>query len=171
MFDPRQYNLYKGKRGRGVEVWKGAVFSYCVSPLVLAEYVKKKKKSLHSVPVWEQPSSEGLHLEQGCACKGSWVTSQTETECTSARKGQMSPTSHNMRLSVVPSISFFVSPSSLVYLFSLLLWRDNVIHNPLDYRQLNYPPPVCPFSPLGWRFKKQLTSSRLGTFSQERAQR
>lgn len=81
-----------------------------------------------------------------------------------AREGQMSPTLHSMCLSVVPSISFFVAPPSLVYLFSLLLWRDAVIHNPLDYRQLNYPPPVCPFSPLGWRFKKTINLFTAGDF-------
>lgn len=62
-----------------------------------------------------------------------------------------------------PLPSLPVSPSSLVHLFSFLLWKDAVIHNPLNYRQLNYPSRLSIFSPR-IEIQKQLTSSWLGTF-------
>lgn len=171
MFDPRQNNLYEGKRRRGLKCEKELCFHTAFPPYCSQSMQKKWACTAcqceSSLAVRACTWSREAHAKgQGSPprLKQSWSSN-------SAREGQLSSTLNNMRLSVVPSISFFVSPSSLVYLFSLLLWRDAVIHNPLDYRQLNYPPPVCPFSPLGWRFKKQLTSSWLGTFSQERAQR
>lgn len=112
-------------------------------------------------------SSEGLHLEQGGACKGSRVASRAKQNRSSpsSQEGQMSPAaaSHEHVPFTHPFLPFPSSPSSLVYLFSLLLWKDAVIHNPLNYQRLNYPSRLSIFSPR-MEIPKQLTSSRLGTF-------
>lgn len=65
----------------------------------------------------------------------------------------------------------FTPPSFLFPLLSFLSWspflfsfgEGTVIHNPLNYQQLNYPSCSSIFSPR-MEIQKQLTSSRLGTF-------
>lgn len=128
------------------------------------------KKNLLSV---RAASSEGLHLEQGSACKGSRVTSQARTK----PEVYLSPRRPDEPCSVTAQhasfshsfLSLFVSPSSLVYLFSFLLWREAVIHNPLNYRRLNYPSPFVHFLPLDGD-SKTINLFTAGDFSQERAQ-
>lgn len=63
-------------------------------------------------------NSEGLHLEQGGACRGSEVGSQAKEDWSpSSLEGQNHPTaaSHNMRRSHSPSLHFFLLLSPLFF--------------------------------------------------------
>lgn len=118
--------------------------------------------------VWAA-SSEGLHLEQGGACKGSRVTSWAKQDWSSPsspkkarRPLRLHRTTHCLSHFLPSFLSF--SPSSLVHLlFFSPLEKGAVIHNPLNYQRLNYPSRSPIFSPR-MEIQKQLTSSRLGTF-------
>lgn len=143
-------------------MWKESVFSYSVSPLCLQCV---KNVLVVCVCVWAA-SSEGLHLEQGGACKRSRVNSWAKQDwrSPSSQEGQTTPAaaSHNMSLShpFLPFPSLF---PPLFTSFSFFLWKGTVIHNPLNYQRLNYPSRLPVFSPR-MEIQKQLTSSRLGTF-------
>lgn len=82
-------------------------------------------------------------------------------------EGQTTPAAASTTRVLSRTPSFPVSPSlphlSFTSFFSFLLWKGSVIHNPLNYRRLNYPSRSPIFSPR-MEIQKQLTSSRLGTF-------
>lgn len=132
-------------------------------PPVLAECVKNEL--VVRVCVWAA-SSEGLHLEQGGACKRSRVTLGAKQDCSSPSSydSQMTPAAalHNVDL----THPFLPIPSLLRFLFisfSFFLRKGTVIHNPLNYQWLNYVSRSLIFSP-HMEIQKQLTSSWLGIF-------
>lgn len=89
--------------------------------------------------VWAA-SSEGLHLEQGEACNGSRVTLWAKHDWSPLPKKARQPPRPRRTTRAFSRTPSFPSLLPLSFTsFSFLLWKGAVIHNPLNYRQLNYP--------------------------------